>query len=280
MKIIYRVEKNHITIKDYLKEQGCSRNLLKRIRVHDCIYVNGEKKKNYEEVFIGDEIIIDYQEKINQEILVNSEGFEILYEDRYMLAILKSDQVASQPSRRHPTDNIVSLVKHYFNEKGIEANVHIINRLDFSTTGIVLIAKSGNIHYELSKIPIEKKYVCWVHGILVDKQGTIDLPIRRAEPGIILRCVVEDGKRAITHYRVIKESDNSLLEVRLETGRTHQIRVHMAHIGHPVIGDKLYGRDNPPLYLHCYSLVFIHPITRALVEITHHPQWAKEVHNA
>ncbi len=277
MEIKYIVEIEKAIIKDYLKNKGCSRTLLRKIRVNNCLYVNGELRKNHEMVSRGDEIIIKIEEKMNPDFLINKSDLDILYEDEYLLIVNKPNNLAIQPSRKHQFDNLISVAAAYFHEQNIDANIHVVNRLDYSTTGIVIIAKSGYMHFEMSKCNFEKKYLCIVKGIMEEKIGKICLPIKRVTEKNILRMVSPDGQEAITYYKVIKEyDDRTLLEVILGTGRTHQIRVHMSHLGHPLIGDVLYGEQADRLYLHCYNMKFIHPITKQEINIIKYPEWIKE----
>lgn len=277
MEIKYIVDTNNIQIKEFLKLKGCSRSLLTKVRVRDCLYVNGEKKKNYEIVNKEDVITIVIKEVLNPDFVLNFTPLDILFEDDYFLIVNKPNTVSSQPSRKHQTDNLISMVAAYFKEKNITANIHLVNRLDFSTSGIVIITKSGYMHNLMSKNEISKKYLCRVNGKLANKCGTIHLPIKRINDYDIRRMVDPSGVAAITHYKVLLEKDDySLVDVSLETGRTHQIRVHMSHIGHPLVGDLLYGKEDKHLYLHCYNMSFTHPITNEVINIINYPLWVKE----
>ena len=274
MELKFVVDVENIKIKDFLKLKGCSRNMRKSVRVKDNLFVNGEKVKNYYELSVGDILVIKLEEQLNVNFLPNETKLDILYEDEYLLIVNKIAGVSSQPSRKHPFDNLISMVTNYYIQKGIEANVHVVNRLDYLTTGIVIIAKAGFIHYEMSKEILDKKYLCVVNGYLEQKEGTIDLPIRRIIPNDIRRGIFSDGQKAITNYKVIKEANNkSLLEVCLQTGRTHQIRVHFSHLGHPLVGENLYSDESGKLMLHCYLMRFKHPISKEVMEIKNYPDW-------
>ncbi len=152
-------------------------------------------------------------------------------------------------------------MKSYLQKKNISTNIHVVTRLDYQTSGLMIIAKDGHTHYLLTKDNIiEKRYKAIVSGILIEKQGLIDLPIARKDEISILREVNVNGKKAVTEYKVLDEIKNkSLVEVKLHTGRTHQIRVHFSTLGHPLIGDKLYGKEEKRLMLHCYYLRFKNP---------------------
>lgn len=274
MELKFIIDEENIKIKDFLELKGCSRKFRRQVRIKDNIYLNGEKVKNYYPVKIGDVLIIKLDEVRNPNFLENSENLDILYEDEYILAVNKRAGISIQPSRKHPDDNLISMIHSYYLNKSIVSNIHIVNRLDYLTTGIVIVAKSGFIHNMLTKSKIQKKYLCIANGIFEDKIGTIDLPIKRLDPIDIRRCVHIDGQRSITHYRVLKELNNkSLVEVNLETGRTHQIRIHFSHIGHSLVGENLYSDETGPLMLHCYSMGFIHPITKLELVISKYPNW-------
>lgn len=277
MEIKYIVDTNSMPVKEFLKIKGCSRSLLTKVRVKDCLFINGEKRKNYEIVNKGDIVTIIITEELNPNFELNYTKLDILFEDEYFLIVNKPNTVSSQPSRKHQLDNLISMVAAYFKEKDILSNIHLINRLDFSTSGIVVISKSGYLHNEMSKVNITKKYLCRVKGKINDKIGTICLPIKRINDHDIRREVSDDGAIAITEYKVLLEKeDYSLLEVNLKTGRTHQIRVHMSYLGHPLVGDLLYGEKDEFLYLHCYNMNFIHPITKEVIDIINYPKWVEE----
>lgn len=273
MKIKYVVDIDNIKLKDYLKIQGLSRNLLKKVRISDIAYVNGNLVKNYYVVNKGDIIEIDYNESLNEDFKANDIPLDILYEDEYLLIVNKPANLAIQPSKRHQEDNLISSIKRYYLEKGIDSNIHIVTRLDFSTSGIVLIAKNGYIHNLLNNAKFTKKYICKVHGKFDVLEGSYDDPIRRVEDINIKRWVFEDGKEAHTLYKVLVNDDVSIVDVRILTGRTHQIRVHFAYHNHPLVGDKLYGNGDGDLMLHCYKLEFMHPVTNEMVKIEAFPNW-------
>lgn len=279
MKLDYKVEKESI-LKDYLLEIGLSRRFCKRVKLYGKMYLNGEEVKNFVTVHPGDIITLEYVEDENEEILSKDVSLDIVYEDDHILIINKPEGVTSQPSRLHYEDNIISYVKSYFQSKNFLTNIHVVTRLDFQTSGLMIIAKDGHTHYLLTRdnnldvISIEKKYKAIVDGILNKKEGIIDLPIDRKDPNSILREVSETGKKAITEYKVMEEKKNkSLIEVKLHTGRTHQIRVHFSTLGYPVIGDKLYGVADERLMLHCYYLKFKNPYTDEIIEVKREPDF-------
>ena len=270
----YIVDVDEMMVKEYLEYLGISRRIRRKVRVLDNIYINNQKAKNYYLVHRGDELLLRFEENINENFIPSSLNIEILYEDQWLIIINKPTNIASQPSRKHPTDNVISFLTSYFHEHNIQANIHLVNRLDFSTTGLMIISKSGILHYEMTKTSITKKYICEIEGKMDDKVGIIRLGIDRYPAPSIKRFVSENGKMAITKYQVLKENKtSSILEVLLVTGRTHQIRVHFSYLGHPLIGDSLYGKEKDGLRLHCYSLEWIHPITKETIKIQKYPNW-------
>lgn len=272
MKLDYQVTKDSI-VKEYLLEIGLSRRFCRKVKLYGKMYINGKQCKNYEMVKKGDIITVEYEEEANDKITSTAYKLDILYEDEHIIIINKPYNLASQPSRLHYTDNVVSYVKKYFEEKGIISNVHIVNRLDYQTSGLMAIAKDGYTHHLLTKEKIiTRKYKCIIEGVIEPPFGVINLPIMRKNDIEILREVNPLGKEAITKYQTISQNKhNSLLDIELLTGRTHQIRVHLSYLGHPIVGDKLYGEESERLMLHCYYLSFINPYNGKKVEIVQGP---------
>ena len=202
-----------------------------------------------------------YEEKCD--LLKVDKKIEIIYEDEYLLIVNKPSFLDCSSSRRHYEDNLSSRVAYYYQKKKIQSNIHIVNRLDYLTSGLMIFAKHGLMHQFFQNTKMTKKYLLKVQGHLKDKEGQIILKIKKSENGI-KRIVSPDGKTAITNYRVLKEnSQDSIIEATLVTGRTHQLRVSFSFLKHPIIGDELYGSSiQSPLQLCCYSLSFVHPITK------------------
>lgn len=276
MKIKYIVEEDNILVKDYLALKGLSRTLRRRARVQDVITINGEKAKNYFPLHKGDTLELTFVEQPNDEILASDIDLDIKYEDEYFIIINKPRGISSQPSRKHLTDNVISAVKNYFIKQGIETNVHLVNRLDLNTSGLMIIAKDGVTHFEFSKVKIKKQYLCEIEGFIEPEEGVIDKPIDRYPAPSILRYVSDTGKPSQTFYKVLKKYDHTeLVEVTLGTGRTHQIRVHFSSLGHPLVGDELYGTKDEFLKLHCFSLEFIHPWTHQEINLKEYPDWIR-----
>ncbi len=196
----------------------------------------------------------------------------IAFEDDYLLVIDKPAGMLVHPTVNERGCTLYDYVKNYYLTKNIAADIHPVSRLDRNTSGLVIFAKEPIVQFWLSKQEVVKEYLAIAQGRLANKTGIIEAPIARKEGSIIERCVdYERGKYAKTAYEVLGYyGQNTLIKVRLFTGRTHQIRVHMAYIGHPLVDDNLYGIPGPQSRhaLHAYRLAFLHPVSDTPLEIT------------
>ena len=247
----------HQTVKECLEENNFSKKVIRSLKY---VIVDGIEIRLWMDVEPNKDIIVPLKEEVSDCISTKGE-LDIKYEDDYILIVNKKNKVSSQPNVGHYTDSLANNIKYYYEEKGINNTVHLVNRLDFETSGLVLVAKTSYIHNLFKKVDIKKKYYAVVEGI-IDSDGIIDKPI--IKDGKIR--VIGGDRQAITEYHVLECKTNTLIECILHTGRTHQIRVHMKSINHPVIGDNLYGNgDN--LALESYYLEFIHPITKENIKV-------------
>lgn len=196
----------------------------------------------------------------------------IAYEDDFLLIIDKPAGMLVHPTVSQWDGTLYDLVKDYYAAKGIKADIHPVSRLDKNTSGLVIFAKEPIIQFWLSQQEIVKEYLAIAQGHITEPYGIITAPIARKEGSIIERCVdYERGKEAKTAYAVLGYyGSNTLIKLQLFTGRTHQIRVHMAHLGHPLVDDNLYGTPGPQSRhaLHAYRLAFKHPVGDFWLEIT------------
>ena len=196
----------------------------------------------------------------------------IAYEDDFLLIIDKPAGMLVHPTVSQWDGTLYDLVKDYYAAKGIKADIHPVSRLDKNTSGLVIFAKEPIIQFWLSQQEIVKEYLAIAQGHITEPNGIITAPIARKEGSIIERCVdYERGKEAKTAYTVLGYyGGNTLIKLQLFTGRTHQIRVHMAHLGHPLVDDNLYGTPGPQSRhaLHAYRLAFKHPVGDFWLEIT------------
>ncbi len=274
MEIKYIVEQDKISLRDFLIQKNFSRTFRKKVRLKDIVFINGVVARNHHLLNRGDQVTIIINETLNAAFIINENELDILYEDDYFLIINKQANLASHPSRKHQVDNIISMIASYYQKNNIKANVHIATRLDYLTTGIMIVAKSGLIHQMMEKTKTTKIYTCKIKGQLNPSSGLIDLPIKRLNPYDIRRWVDKDGLRALTKYHTIASDEAfSIVEAELLTGRTHQIRIHMAYLGHPIVGENLYDFQTGQLHLHCSKVSFIHPINNSLIEIKSKPNW-------
>lgn len=260
-------------LREFLTYKGISRRIIGRTKFHGGSFeVNGIEVWVRKDLKTGDlvKLNLPIQEE-NERLEVSNKELDIIYEDEQYLIINKPVGVLSVPSPVHRTDTIANRVKGYFLANNYRHQVvHIVTRLDRYTSGVMIIAKNTLAHSMMGKLleeqKLDKYYEAIVEGHFEDTAGFITKPIARSPDSIIERIVSPEGKPSITEYTVIRELPNNLshLYLALHTGRTHQIRVHLSHIGHPLVGDDLYGGSIDLLgrqALHCRKCAFKHPFT-------------------
>ena len=270
MEINYEIKNSTQTINSILQNELkiSSRLLYKLIKLNK-IELNRKPCDTRKTGTLGDTITVsfDYEED-NSNIVPTKMDLNIVFEDDWLLVVNKPAGIAIHPSVLHYSDSLCNGIRFYFDKIGLKKKIRPVNRLDLNTSGLVVFAKCEYIQEclinQMKNNQFKKEYLAVCDGIFNEKSGTINLPIARKENSIIERCISENGQTAITHYEVLKELDNySLVKCSLETGRTHQIRVHMSAISHPLLGDSLYGSISDLINrqaLHCYNLQFIHPV--------------------
>ena len=278
--LIYKVSglDNEIKIRDYMtnildlsgrftKKVGLSN----RLKVNDNIVRLNYKVKN------GDIIEIQVAKKNEeQNIIPEKMDMNILYEDSDIIIVNKPSGMVVHPTKSYPLGTLANGVLYYFKEKKEDCIVRLVSRLDMDTSGAIMIAKNQFSHMSLAKSMennlITKKYLAIVHGVIKEDNGTIDAPIGRPSEDSIKREVIESGQRSITHFNVKKRFKNAtLVELTLETGRTHQIRVHLSYLNHPIYGDSLYGKKEDQYIerqaLHACKLELPHPRTKNIIVV-------------
>ena len=281
MEIIYTVKENNKTIKQILKENlFISDRLLIFLRKNKLIYYNNDKLINLNiTAKLNNTIKIDLNfEEDNSNVIPIKMDLNIIYEDEALLILNKPAGIPVHPSILHYTNSLSNGVKYYFDSINLKKKIRPVNRLDRNTSGIVIFAKNQYVQecliYQMQTKEFKKFYLAVVEGHLEKLEGTIDAPINRKENSIIERCVDENGERAVTHYKILKRNfdrNYDLVKCLLETGRTHQIRVHFSYMGHPLIGDTLYGNGSEYISrqaLHAYKVEFVHPISHKLMQFT------------
>jgi len=261
----------------YLREKLLlSRNAVIRIKKSGTLTVNGLIAHTDRLLREGERVEFELTDENSTNMLPERMELDIEYEDEYLLVINKAAGMPTHPSGRHQTGTLANGLAFYLNSRGIELAVRPVNRLDRNTSGLVVFAKNSHVQHLLNleayKSRMIKEYLAVVHGRITGSTGTIDAPIAREKEHSVVRVVREDGSRAVTHYRVIESyRDSTLLALILETGRTHQIRVHMAYLGHPLLGDDLYGGSLERIKrqaLHACSIKMLHPITNTDMEFS------------
>lgn len=265
------------------KNEELSRSYLQKLLKEQQITVNGKTVKANYKVQCADEVTVNVPDMTEPDILPEDIPLDILYEDGDVLVVNKPKDMVVHPSAGHYTGTLVNAVLFHCkgNLSGINGVLRpgIVHRIDKDTTGALLICKNDAAHRDLAEQlkehSIKRRYRAVVSGKLKDDQGTIEGPIGR-HPVDRKKMAInhKNGKEAVTHYEVLERFGNATyIECRLETGRTHQIRVHMASIGHPLLGDEVYGSVKNPYHLqgqalHAMVLGFVHPRTREYMEFT------------
>lgn len=280
LKYIVQDDKYH-TVKEVIKSYyNVSDRLLTKLKKNKHILLNNSFSNINSIIKLGDEIQInlDFEEE-SSNIIPKQMALDILFEDDSLIIINKSSNMAIHPSILHFENSLSNGLKYYFNSKNIKKKIRPVNRLDKDTSGIVVFAKNEYIQESLIKQmkshDFKKEYYAILEGFIENKKQKIIAPISRKQNSIIEREVSEKGDFAVTHLELIKnfEYNNTKLafvKFILETGRTHQIRVHSKYINHPILGDSLYGNSSILISrqaLHAYKIDFIHPITKKNMEL-------------
>ncbi|GAA0593318.1 RluA family pseudouridine synthase [Virgibacillus siamensis] len=268
-----------LMIRTYLRDvHGFSRKLIKSIKFNGGeMLVNGEQRTVRHQLKAGEILAVHFPAEMKSEFMKPEQiPLDIIYEDDDVVVLNKQAGIVTIPSGIHTSGTLSNGLLYYYEKHNIPYTIHIVTRLDRDTSGLLLVAKHRYSHSILSAAQksgaINRRYKAIIEGRLPDETGTISRPIGRKEGSIIERAVREDGKYAVTHYQVLEEfGAHSLVNVQLETGRTHQIRVHFSHLGYSLTGDNLYGGSRNFMKrqaLHCDYLSFQHPVTKKGMEFS------------
>ncbi len=277
----YRIEEGNITIKDFLLSNNISSKAISTLKKQvDGILVNGKVQFTNYKLQPNDILSINLDENNDyKNIIATKMDLNILYEDDDIVIVNKSADITVHPSKKYFTNSLVNGLTYYYQNKNMDVKLHCITRLDKETSGCVLFAKNRIAANCLSNMvkqkEISKTYLSLASGKVSKQHFLISAPISRISKGNILRCVdFQTGKEALTECFLLgyyPSNDISLLKCLLHTGRTHQIRVHLQYINHPIVSDSLYNKSCNLLLrqgLHCYNIRFIHPISHQLIDVT------------
>lgn len=252
-----------------------SRSFAQKLIENQQVTINGKNEKASYKVCAGDNIQVDVPEAQDTKLKAQDIPVDVVYEDKDIIVVNKPKGMVVHPANGNPDGTLVNAIlamcKDSLSGIGGEIRPGIVHRLDKDTSGLLIIAKNDEAHVKMSKQIqdrlVTKKYIALIRGVVKDDEATIDMPIARSKVDRKKMAVDKDGKQAVTHFKVIKRYRGyTLLEIKIDTGRTHQIRVHMAKIGYPVVGDMVYSNGKNEFgiegqMLHAKSLEFSHPIT-------------------
>jgi 23S rRNA pseudouridine1911/1915/1917 synthase len=270
--VTYTVEKEEEGLfrEFLLQHKRISRKSLSKVKYGGVLRVNGEEVTVRSNVKEGDHVEVVFPVEEGSPYLIPEDiPLNILYEDEHILIINKQAGLCVHPTFSQKSGTLANGVMYHWQKKGLQRTFHAVNRLDRNTSGIVLLAQNRFSHQQLSiqqkSNQLERKYYAWVHGLVEEDEGVIEAPIGRKADSIITREVRNDGQFAKTYFKVIKRfSSYTWVELKLATGRTHQIRVHMEYMGYPLLGDDLYRGERQLISrqaLHAYFTSFNHPET-------------------
>ena len=263
------------------KKSDLSRMMIKKLIEEKQILVNGKETKTSYLTQIADAISIHIPETKNIDLKAQNIPLNIVYEDNHIIVVNKPKGMVVHPAVGNPDGTLVNAImahcKSSLSGIGGELRPGIVHRLDKDTSGLLIIAKNDNAHIEISKQiqnrEVTKIYLCLVRGNVPEEEASIDMPIGRSTKDRKKMAVTPNGKKAITHFKVLQRFGTyTFLEVKIETGRTHQIRVHMAEIGHPIVGDMVYSNGKNEFgvqgqMLHAKKLSFKHPVTKQEIHL-------------
>ena len=277
-KYIVKSDEQGKRLDTYISSQSekITRTSAQRLIEQGNILVNGKKQKVAYKIAENDVITVEHEEPKQIELKAQKIPIEVIYEDADIIVVNKPKGMVVHPANGNPDGTLVNAIMNICKDSlsgiGGEIRPGIVHRLDKDTSGLLIVAKNDMAHVKMSEQiknhEVKKTYIALVRGVIKENEATIDMPIGRSRTDRKKMAVAKDGKNAVTHIKVLKRYDKyTLLEINIETGRTHQIRVHLSHIGYPIIGDYTYSNGKNEFgvegqCLHAKSLEFKHPITK------------------
>ena len=274
------------------KNEDISRVMVQRLIDEGNILVNGKETKASYKVQAGDKILVKIEDPKPTELVPQEIPLDVVYEDDDILVINKQKGLVVHPGNGNQDGTLVNAIlarcKDSLSGIGGEIRPGIVHRIDKDTSGLLIVAKNDKAHINMSnqikEHKVKKTYLALVRGVVKENYATINMPIARSTKDRVKMAVDKNGKEAVTHIKVLERFNGyTFIEVNIETGRTHQIRVHMAQIGYPLVGDFVYSNGKNPFgvegqMLHSYKLEFEHPITGKKMELTADlPKYFKDV---
>lgn len=275
MKFKYLINKKYdsLSLIQFFNEFNLGKTKIHNIFNDKLLTVNGKfENRNY---VLKENDILEIEFNEERDFISDKKKLDVVFEDDYLLIVNKPSNILVHPDDKSKNGTMVNIVSYYYQNKELDLSIKYAHRLDIDTTGLLIFVKDSLTKAKIDKListhELKRYYLCLVEGKLKNKKGRINAPIGMDRHHKQRRRISPTGQEAITHYEVLKEFKKySLVKVILETGRTHQIRVHMSSIGHPLLGDELYGAKDlsyKRFMLHSYELDFIHPITCERINI-------------